>query len=232
MGGVRIVAIGGGGCTNHADPVLDRWILSLAGRTMPNVGYLGTASGDDPRKIAGFRAAFAGRAAIAPMLPARASASDCANWLDGLDLVYVGGGNLLTLLHAWQVNQWSEPLKAAAHNGLLIVGVSAGAMCWFAQGFSRAGSDRYRALEGLGLIPGSCCPHFSDEPERQPAFAAALSNRTIEPGIAIDDGVAVLCDEAGARAYFSARSGHAAYRFSGGTEAIARETLPIWRSEG
>ena len=45
------VAIGGGGCSNHADPALDGWILSLARKSRPRIGFLGTASGDDPGKI-------------------------------------------------------------------------------------------------------------------------------------------------------------------------------------
>jgi peptidase E len=232
MGGIRIVAIGGGGCSNHADPALDGWILSLARKSRPRIGFLGTASGDDPGKINGFRAAYAGRAEIAPLLSAKASAGAFSAWLGGLDLVYVGGGNLLKLLGEWQNLKWAEPLKAAACRGVLIAGVSAGAMCWFEQGFTNAQSNQHRGLKGLGFVPGSCCPHFSDEPERRPAFEAALRAGDVMSGIAIDDGVAVLCDEAGPQSFFTARRGHAAYRFSCPNGALRTEELPSWLSEG
>ena len=138
---------------------------------------------------------------------------------------------MLKLRREWTKSDWAEPLVAAARHGLKIAGVSAGAMCWFEQGFSKAESDQFRALPGLGLIPGSCCPHFSDEPERKPAFAAALSANTIVAGLAIDDGVAVLCNEFGPQSFFTARSGHAAYRFSHQSGVLRSKKLPPWRSE-
>lgn len=230
MTGLTIIAMGGGGCTNHADPLLDDWIYALLGKPRPRIGFLGTASDNAPDKIRGFRVRFAGRAEIAPLLPADASANTCSAWLAGLDLVYVGGGNMLKLRRAWIKSYWAESIAAAARRGLTIAGVSAGAMCWFEQGFSKAESDQFRAVSGLGLIPGSCCPHFSEEPERKPAFEAALLAETIMDGVAIDDGVAVLCTEAGPRFFFTARVGHAAYRFFRKNATIRTEELPLWRS--
>jgi peptidase E len=232
MTGLTIVAMGGGGCTNHADPLLDDWIFALLGKLRPRIGFLGTASDNAPDKLRGFHAAFAERAEIAPLLPEGASAQACAAWLHNLDMVYVGGGNMLRLRREWDKSDWVEPLAAAARRGLTIAGVSAGAMCWFEQGFSKAESDHFRAVSGLGLVPGSCCPHFSEEPERKPAFEAALLAGTIVTGIAIDDGVAVLCTEAGPHSYFTARTGHAAYRFTLSNGVLASAELPSWRSEG
>lgn len=231
MTGLTIIAMGGGGCTNHADPLLDDWILALLGEPRPRIGFLGTASDNAPDKLRGFHVAFAGRAEIAPLLPADASANTCAAWLAGLDMVYVGGGDMLKLRREWIRSDWAESIAAAARRGLTIAGVSAGAMCWFKQGFSKAESDHFRAVPGLGLVPGSCCPHFTDEPERKPAFEAALSAELIMNGIAIDDGVAVLCTEAGPRSFFTARAGHASYRFFCQNATLRTEKLPLWRSE-
>ena len=65
-----IVALGGGGFASRADPrrdrsALDTLILGLAGaraaasgRTRPRLAFIGTASGDDPRFIGRYHAAF------------------------------------------------------------------------------------------------------------------------------------------------------------------------------
>ncbi len=58
------------------------------------------------------------------------------------------------------------------------------------RGFFRLRRQGYRPLRGLGLVRGSCCPHYSEEPARRPAFEAAIASGSIFAGLAIDDGVA------------------------------------------
>ncbi len=222
---IRIVAIGGGGCTNGSDPELDRWILSLLPPDCRRVGFIGAASRDDRNKHDGFRAAFAGKADLAPPLPSTANAEACTRWLAGLDLVYAGGGNTALLLETIRGHGWDRPLAAAAERGAILAGVSAGAMCWFEEGFSDSGGTGFRPLRGLGLVRGTCCPHYSDEPERKPAFEAAVAVGTVADGLAIDDGAAVLCDAGGPIACFSARPGHGAYRLARGGEAPGMPTV-------
>lgn len=208
---VRIIAIGGGGCTNHSDAGMDGWIRSLVSAEQPRFGYLGTASADDPAKLAGFLGAYGEHGEILAA-PSQASSPEIlADWLRRLDLLYVGGGNMRLLLDRWREAGWIAPLVAAARNGLLVAGVSAGAVCWFDEAFSDAGGNGYAPVAGLGLVAGSCCPHYSEEPERQPAYQEAVGENRIAPGVAIDDGVAVVCDAGGAKGFMSARPGYAAY---------------------
>jgi hypothetical protein len=69
-------------------------------------------------------------------------------------------------------------------------------------------------VAGLGLVAGSCCPHYDTEPARPPAFAAAIAQGHLPNGIAIDDGVAVLLNQHGPQQVFSARPGAGAYRLT------------------
>ncbi len=152
-----------------------------------------------------------------------APAAECAAWLGQLDLVYVGGGNTRTVLDSWRQTGWDAALANAARSGVMFAGVSAGGISWFDAAFSDADGNGLTPLAGLGLISGSCCPHYSEEPWRQPAYQAAIGDGVIAPGIAIDDGVAVLCDNRGAIGWMSARPGVAAYRIERlGTSAVSR----------
>lgn len=225
-GKIRIIAIGGGGCTNHADAEMDCWIRSLVTTKSARFGYLGTASHDDPAKLAGFRASYGEAGKILEAPPLAAPPEELARWLSQLDLLYVGGGNTIVLLDCLQRAGWGAPIAAALRNGLLLAGVSAGGVCWFDAAFSDAGGNGYVPLAGMGLVSGSCCPHYSDEPTRQPAYERAITEGRIAPGIAIDDGVAVLCDADGAKGFMSARPGCAAYRIEHAEGKIVRVQLP------
>lgn len=217
---IRLIAIGGGGFTHQTDPAMEDFILAQCGRARPRVGFLGTASDDDPVKISRFHERFA----TLPDAPSHrgrdCSAGEIARWTGDLDILYVGGGNTLRLIDHWRQSGWDAVLMAAARRGVLMAGVSAGASAWFAQALSDAGGHGLRPVQGIGMVAGSCCPHYSTEPQRQPAFAAAVASGELAAGLAIDDGVAVLIDDNQVRAVFSARPGARAYQLSRvGTQA-------------
>ena len=75
-------------------------------------------------------------------------------------------------------------------SGIVLGGQSAGAICWFEQGVTDSWADRLRPLDCMGLLPGSCCPHYDGEVERRPAYHALMRSGEIKPGYAIEDGVA------------------------------------------
>jgi hypothetical protein len=49
-------------------------------------------------------------------------------------------------------------------------------------------------LVGLGLLPGSCCPHYTSEPARALAFRAHVAAGLLPDGYAIGDGAALILD--------------------------------------
>ena len=52
-------------------------------------------------------------------------------WLLSKDIVYVGGGNTFYMLEIWKKNSLEQVFKKAYEKGLILSGVSAGAVCWW-----------------------------------------------------------------------------------------------------
>ena len=109
------------------------------------------------------------------------------------DIIYVGGENTRAMLAVWREWKIDEILRRAWQSGTLLAGMSAGAICWFEYG----GSDstwvgKLSPLKGLGLIRGSCTPHYDGELNRRADFHQLVKNGDLPPGVGIDDGAAVL----------------------------------------
>jgi peptidase E len=129
----------------------------------------------------------------------------------------VGGGNTKSLIAVWRDWGVIEILREAWESGIVLTGVSAGAICWFGQGLTDSFSDGLRPLDCLGFLPGSCCPHFDGEAQRRPAYHKLLAAGDIAAGVAIEDWAGVhyigseihkaIASKRGARAY-SMRSVH------------------------
>ncbi len=207
----KIVAIGGGGFTQRTDPLLDSFMLDQSRTSRPRIGYVGTASHDSPEKIERFYQRFADMAENTSHLPGNAAIGAARAWIMAQDILYVGGGDTNYLLDRWR--QWglAEVIFEAAKEDIVLAGVSAGAVCWFDFALSNSGGAGLAPLPGLGMIKGSCCPHYSSEPERQPAFEDHIADGRLPDGIAIDDGVAVLIEPSQPPVAFSARTGARAY---------------------
>ena len=91
------------------------------------------------------------------------------------DLIYVGGGSLVNLLAVWEAHDIASILSLAWRQGIVLAGQSAGAMCWFEAGITKS-SGKPLAAAGLGLLHGSLCVHYNNEPERRAAYLEAVGN--------------------------------------------------------
>lgn len=192
MAEVNIIAIGGGGVTNGTHPAMDIALLNFCGVAAPRIGLVGTASENDPGKSARFQAGFTGLAAECRILPNDAEARQARAWAHGLDLIYIGGGDTLRLMRIWRQTRLHEALLAAAEEGCVLAGVSAGAMCWF-EAMLTDTTGSLAPIAGLGILPGSCTAHADQDTLRLPAFCDLIGRGLMPDGLALDDGVAVLC---------------------------------------
>jgi dipeptidase E len=190
----HLVALGGGGFSMEPDnALLDDFVLSLARRKRrPRICFIGTASGDSDAYIRRFYEAFPpARAAATHLTFFERKVRDLKSFVIDQDVIYVGGGSSANLLAVWRLHGLAKVLLAAWNQGVVMAGISAGAICWFEDGITDSFGKPYRALnDGLGFLRGACCPHYDGEKERRPALLR-LIKRGFPSTLALDDGAAV-----------------------------------------
>jgi dipeptidase E len=175
------------------NPLLDQYCLDATGKTNPKVCFIPTASGDSEEFLLRFYTAFARYACQPSHLaffrrprPGAISLTDIEQQLLNQDLIYVGGGNTRSMLAVWREWQLDEILKKAWRAGILLSGMSAGSICWFEYGASDlVFAGELRPLPGLGLIGGSCTPHYDGEPNRRPNLHQLIKSGEIPAGFAL-----------------------------------------------
>lgn len=192
----QIVAFGGGGFSMEAgNPLLDDFVLELTGRARPRVCFLPTASGDADHYVVRFYRHFACRAEASHVSLFRrdrvggAVEGDPTSHLLAQDVIYVGGGNVVSLLGTWRAHGLDEVLAEAWRRGVLLCGPSAGSLCWFAEALT-AFHGKPRRVQGLGLLPYSNCVHYDAEPERRAEYHRFVGDGMCG-GYAADDGAAL-----------------------------------------
>jgi peptidase E len=230
MGDARqIVAFGGGGFSMERDnTLLDDYVLSLTGKERPRVCFLPTASGDADHYIVRFYRAFDTtrcEPSHVSLFRRDGGAPDIHQHILSSDLVYVGGGSVISLLGTWRAHGLDTTLRLAWEQGTVMCGVSAGSLCWFDSALS-AFHGAPQLVEGLGLLPHSNCVHFDCERDREGAFRQHLLDGMCA-GYAAEDGSALQFAGEKLAGVVTSRPKAKAYRMRR-TEAgrIERRALP------
>ncbi len=194
-----MLAIGGGLGGGLAAPGLEvprlvGYALELSGRSAPRLCMLNTAMGDDPRilvRMYSVLAATPARVTHLELFP-MPNVAEPEELLLSQDVIFVGGGSVASMLAVWRVHELDRILRKAWQAGIVLAGVSAGAICWFDGGTTDSFGVRLRPFTaGLGFLAGSYCPHYSSDPARRPLFQSLVADGTLAPGLACDDGTAV-----------------------------------------
>ena len=223
-----IVAMGGGGfMMEPQQPALDDYVLSLTEKARPRMCLLPTATGDSARLIGQFYDVFNDRPVDAVHLSLfHVTRPDLRAYLLGCDAIYVGGGNTANMLAIWRVHGVDTILREAWERGIVLAGVSAGMLCWFACGVTDSFGPVARFDDGLGFLPGSACPHFDGEADRRPTYHRLVAEG-LPAGVAADDGAALVYRGTALHEVVSSRPGARAYRVSLGARGeVVEEALP------
>jgi peptidase E len=190
--------MGGGGFMMEPDnPLLDEVVIGEArersGRDRPRICLIPTASADDDGLIADFEHLFGPRAEPRVLRLFERSDDDLRSVVLGQDAVYVTGGNTANLLAIWRVHGLDEILREAWAAGVVMAGMSAGAICWFeACTTDSFGPALQPLLGGLGILAGSLSPHYNGEGQRRPLFQRLVADGTLPAGYGVDDGAALV----------------------------------------
>ena len=217
-----IVAIGGGGFLMEPGPsLLDEYFVRTAAARRAKVCFIPTAAGDPEEMLEKFYKAFSKLSCrpshLAFFRRPRRGCIPLEHIERGLlaqDAIYVGGGNTRSMLAVWREWGLDRILRNVWNSGVLLGGMSAGAICWFKYGATDSvlGTGRSSALSCLGFLPGSCSPHFGGESHRRGDFRRLIAGGKLSSGIGIDDGAAVLYRNREIAEVVSSRTGATAYR--------------------
>lgn len=189
----QIIALGGGGWAMEPENLsLDQYILDQSAKPRPKVCLLPTARGDAESYILQFYQAFTQLQCEPSFLSLfRLPTADLEGFILEKDIIYVGGGNLRSMLAVWREWDMERILRQAYAAGIVLAGMSAGANCWFEQSTTDSAPGELQPLTCLGLLPGSFSPHYDGEPARRPALHRLLQDGQIKPGFAAEDGAAL-----------------------------------------
>jgi dipeptidase E len=225
-----IVAMGGGGFSMEPDnPLLDDHLLGLAWtvrrRERPRVCFVPTASGDSESYIAGFYAAFADRSEATHLALFDRTVTDIEAVLLDQGAIYVGGGNTANMLAVWRVHGVDRALRRAWESGVVMAGISAGALCWFEAGTTDSfGPDLAVLSDGLGFLPGSHSPHYDGEARRRPLYQRLVAEGALPDGYAADDGAALVFRNTDLAEVVASRPAARGYRVVRGPTGEAMES--------
>ncbi len=208
-------------------PVFDLMVELAGAPDRPRLCYLGTATGDDPVRLAGVYGAFAGsRVQVSHLsLFPMPTVPDVRAHLLAQDVVWVGGGSVANLLAVWRLHGLDEVFREVWAAGVVLGGVSAGSLCWHVGGTTDSfGPDLRPVTDGLALIPTSNGVHHDSEERRRPLYHRLVAEGTLPAGHATDDGAGLVYRGTEMVEVVADRPGAAAYRVARGPDGTVTET--------
>lgn len=173
-----IVAIGGGEIKSKETLAIDEYIAGLAkaraGEKRATALFVGTASHDSMPYFNSFRKTYTSvfdiKAEVALTVYGENDEANLRAKFEKADMIYVGGGDTLFMLEHWKKSGLYEMISDAYERGVIVCGLSAGAVCWFDKAYSdydimRGVAGEYKIMDGMGILRGVACPHYDERAE-------------------------------------------------------------------
>lgn len=191
-----IIPIGGGEISLKSTLKIDEYIISLVTSETKKVLFIPTASGDMVSYIERFKAYYESLGCEVDTLLLSQTQNDnlIRSKIFSSNIIYIGGGNTARMMRIFKRNKVNEYLLKAYEKGIILTGLSAGAMAYFTNGYSD--SNRSTNPEAslclvkcLNIIPYCFCPHYNEE-ERK-SFDEFVISKGFN-GLALEDDVALV----------------------------------------
>ena len=193
-----IVAIGGGEIKTKTTLQIDEYIANLAkkraGEKRAVALFIGTASHDSLPYFNSFRKTYTSnfdiKADIALLTKKDIPMEHITEKIEKADLIYIGGGDTLYMLEVWEKTGMKELILDAYNRGVILSGLSAGAICWFEKIYTdseKISGGEYVVRDGLGVLKGIMTPHFNLREE-----FVEVSKNYQEPAYAVEDNSALV----------------------------------------
>lgn len=168
----HLICIGGGELRTKETIKIDGYIADLAKRRAKDRRAYGlfipTASHDSMPYFNSFRKTYTSvyniKADVALTVYGEMNIDRIAEKFQKADFIYVGGGDTVFMLEHWKTSGMLELVRDAYERGVLICGLSAGAICWFETMYSdsvqECADGEYALYPGLNWMKGIISPHY------------------------------------------------------------------------
>ena len=169
----RIVAIGGGELRERTTMKIDEYLASLAkehaGENRANALFIPTASHDFMPYYNTFHKVYTGvfniKTDVALTVFKEPDMEKMKGKFEKADMIYVGGGDTVFMIEHWKQSGLLPLIKDAYERGVIIAGLSAGAICWFTDMYTDSEAalgegDKYAMFKGLDWLEGKISPHY------------------------------------------------------------------------
>lgn len=213
----RIVAIGGGELRERTTLKIDEYIVSLgkerAGERRVNALFVPTASHDFMPYYNTFHKVYTGvfnvKTDVALTVFKEVDLEKMKGKFEKADIVYVGGGDTVFMIEEWKKSGLLPLIKDAYERGVVIAGLSAGAICWFSDIYTDSlkteTGAKYAMFQGLGWINGIISPHYNERMLDFDKIVCYNYNRAYgienDAAIVIEDGEIVKSVSSGGKAW-------------------------------
>ena len=195
------VSIGGGELRNKTTAPIDGYIASLAKSRYPD-GHRGyalffpTASHDSNPYFNSFRKTYTSlfdmKSDIAILTKGLMTLDHVAEKIRKADLIYVGGGDTLYLMQVWRETGIDRMIWEAYERGVVLAGLSAGAICWFDDIYTDSLVEgEFTPYAGLGRLRGAATPHYNQRSE----YDEVALRQGYPLSYAIEDDAAILFED-------------------------------------
>ena len=168
-----LICIGGGELRGKETLKIDEYIAAKAKRRAQDRRAYGlfipTASHDSMPYFNSFRKTYTSvfdiKADVALTVYGEMSYEKIAEKFQKADFIYVGGGDTVFMLRHWEKTGMIKLIRDAYERGVIVCGLSAGAICWFEKMYTDSdcvsGGADYSVYPGLNWIKGIISPHYN-----------------------------------------------------------------------
>ena len=170
----KIIAIGGGELRERTTLKIDEYIAGLAkvraGECRANALFIPTASHDFMPYYNTFHKVYTGvfdiKTDVALSVFKEVDLEKMKAKFAKADMIYVGGGDTVFMIESWKKTGLLPLIEDAYERGVVITGLSAGAICWFSDMYTDSATvseetgEKYAMFKGLNLVKGVISPHY------------------------------------------------------------------------
>lgn len=169
----RIIAIGGGELRERTTLKIDEYIAELAkahaGESRANALFIPTASHDFMPYYNTFHKVYTGvfniKTDVALTVFKETDREKLKTKFEKADMLYVGGGDTVFMIEQWKKSGMLSLIEEAYERGVIVAGLSAGAICWFSDMYTDSTAalgegEKYAMFKGLNWLEGKISPHY------------------------------------------------------------------------